>query len=76
MMLRICLPVYPSQVPDRISSDNLPIACSSLRVTSLPPAYLSMTSGNYLTTMGRDPKEDIAMLQDMAMPVGVIESAI
>ncbi|MEJ7585682.1 MAG: radical SAM protein, partial [Acidimicrobiales bacterium] len=28
--------------------------------------------GNYLTTLGRSPQEDLRMLEDLAMPVGVL----
>jgi biotin synthase len=44
---------------------------------------LGMTSGinalivgNYLTTLGRSPDEDLQMLQDLRMPVGVLSKVI
>jgi biotin synthase len=32
--------------------------------------------GNYLTTLGRDPSEDLQMLDDLRMPIGVLSKAI
>ncbi len=32
--------------------------------------------GNYLTTLGRTPEEDLSMLEDLQMPIGVLSSAI
>jgi len=32
--------------------------------------------GNYLTTLGRDPAEDLAMLADLRMPIGSLSVAI
>ncbi len=52
------------------------VTLRELQAMGITSGINALIVGNYLTTMGRDPKEDIAMLQDMAMPVGVIESAI
>ncbi len=32
--------------------------------------------GNYLTTLGRDPKEDLALLADLAMPIKALYAAL
>ena len=32
--------------------------------------------GNYLTTLGRAPEEDLRMLADLRMPVGVLSSVM
>ena len=32
--------------------------------------------GNYLTTLGRDPEEDLRMLDDLAMPIGALSGVI
>ena len=32
--------------------------------------------GNYLTTLGRDPKEDLALLADLQMPVKALNAAL
>jgi biotin synthase len=32
--------------------------------------------GNYLTTLGRSPQEDLAMLERLAMPIGALSRAI
>jgi biotin synthase len=32
--------------------------------------------GNYLTTLGRDPSDDLRMLDDLRMPIGVLSKAI
>ncbi len=52
------------------------ITLRELQSMGLTSGINALIVGNYLTTMGRDPKEDLTMLQDMAMPVGMIESAI
>ncbi len=52
------------------------ITLRELQSMGLASGINALIVGNYLTTMGRDPKEDLTMLQDMAMPVGMIESAI
>jgi biotin synthase len=32
--------------------------------------------GNYLTTLGRSPGEDVQMLADLQMPVGVLSKVL
>jgi biotin synthase len=32
--------------------------------------------GNYLTTLGRDPADDLRMLDDLRMPIGALSKAI
>jgi len=32
--------------------------------------------GNYLTTLGRDPKEDLALLEDLKMPIKALSSSL
>jgi len=32
--------------------------------------------GNYLTTLGRDPKEDLALLADLQMPIKALNAAL
>ena len=32
--------------------------------------------GNYLTTLGRRPEEDLAMLRDLRMPIGALSNVI
>jgi biotin synthase len=32
--------------------------------------------GNYLTTLGRDPKEDLALLADLRMPIKALSSSL
>ena len=32
--------------------------------------------GNYLTTLGRDPGEDLRMLDDLQMPIGALTGVI
>jgi biotin synthase len=32
--------------------------------------------GNYLTTLGRDPQQDIRMLADLHMPIGVLSKVL
>jgi biotin synthase len=32
--------------------------------------------GNYLTTLGRPPEEDLRMLEDLQMPVGALSALL
>ena len=32
--------------------------------------------GNYLTTLGRDPQEDLALLQDLQMPIKALNATL
>ena len=32
--------------------------------------------GNYLTTLGRSPEDDLQMLDDLHMPIGVLSKVI
>ncbi|MCW2857109.1 MAG: biotin synthase, partial [Marmoricola sp.] len=32
--------------------------------------------GNYLTTLGRDPEEDLALLADLKMPIKALSSSL
>jgi biotin synthase len=32
--------------------------------------------GNYLTTLGRSPEEDLQMLEDLKMPIGVLSKVL
>ena len=32
--------------------------------------------GNYLTTLGRSPDADLAMLRDLRMPIGAVSNVI
>jgi biotin synthase len=32
--------------------------------------------GNYLTTLGREPSDDLRMLEDLHMPIGILSKAI
>jgi biotin synthase len=32
--------------------------------------------GNYLTTLGRTPDEDLQMLEDLKMPIGILGKVI
>ena len=32
--------------------------------------------GNYLTTLGRNPDEDLQMLEDLKMPVGALSGVL
>ncbi|MCL5947873.1 MAG: biotin synthase BioB [Actinobacteria bacterium] len=52
------------------------VTLRELQAMGLAGGINALIVGNYLTTLGRDATDDIAMLQDMAMPVGIIGSAI
>jgi biotin synthase len=36
----------------------------------------ALIAGNYLTTLGRSPEDDLQMLDDLRMPIGALSAAI
>lgn len=52
------------------------ITLGELQALGLTGGINALIVGNYLTTLGRDPGEDLAMLQDLKMPIGALSKVI
>jgi biotin synthase len=48
------------------------VTLGALQSVGLTSGVNALIVGNYLTTLGRDAKEDIAMLAELEMPIGVL----
>ena len=51
------------------------ITLGELQRVGLTSGINALIVGNYLTTLGRTPGEDLDMLDDLAMPVGALQAA-
>ncbi len=69
------------------SGSGCPVSSSAMRAAGRSPSRelqsMGMTSGinalivgNYLTTLGRSPEEDLQMLSDLRMPVGALTGVL
>ena len=47
-----------------------------LQALGLTSGINALIVGNYLTTLGRSPEEDLQMLADLQMPIGALSKAI
>jgi hypothetical protein len=87
--LQIRKPVQPLEAIRWIALFRLALPTVILRyaggreVTLREPQAMGLTAGinalivgNYLTTLGRSPEEDLQMLADLKMPIGVLSKAI
>jgi len=52
------------------------ITLGDLQAMGMTAGINALIIGNYLTTLGRDPHEDLRMLDDLRMPVGALSAAI
>jgi biotin synthase len=52
------------------------ITLGELQAMGLTSGINALIVGNYLTTLGRDPAEDLAMLEDLRMPIGSLSKVI
>jgi len=52
------------------------ITLGDLQAMGMTAGINAIIIGNYLTTLGRDPREDLRMLEDLRMPVGALSAAI
>jgi biotin synthase len=52
------------------------ITLRELQALGLTAGINALIVGNYLTTLGRSPDEDLQMLADLRMPIGVLSKAI
>jgi biotin synthase len=51
------------------------VTLRDLQALGLTAGINALIVGNYLTTLGRSPEEDLRMLEDLAMPVGALSAA-
>jgi biotin synthase len=52
------------------------ITLRDLQAMGMTSGINALIVGNYLTTLGRSPEEDLRMLEDLRMPVGVLSAAL
>lgn len=52
------------------------ITLRELQAMGMTSGINALIVGNYLTTLGRSPEEDLTMLGDLGMPIGALSSAI
>ncbi|MBV8985743.1 MAG: biotin synthase BioB [Acidimicrobiia bacterium] len=52
------------------------VTLRELQALGMTSGINALIVGNYLTTLGRSPDEDLQMLQDLRMPVGVLSKVI
>jgi biotin synthase len=52
------------------------ITLGELQAMGMTAGINALIVGNYLTTLGRSPDEDLRMLRDLRMPVGALSAAI
>ena len=52
------------------------ITLGDLQSAGLTSGINALIVGNYLTTLGRSPQEDLAMLEDLRMPIGSLSKVI
>jgi biotin synthase len=52
------------------------ITLGDLQAMGMTSGINALIVGNYLTTLGRSPEEDLKMLEDLEMPIGVLSKAI
>jgi biotin synthase len=52
------------------------VTLRDLQAMGMTSGINALIVGNYLTTLGRSPDEDLRMLQDLRMPVGVLSKVI
>jgi biotin synthase len=52
------------------------VTLRELQALGLTAGINALIVGNYLTTLGRSPDEDLQMLEDLAMPIGALSKAI
>ena len=48
------------------------VTLRDLQAMGMTAGINALIVGNYLTTLGRPPADDLAMLADLGMPVGVL----
>jgi biotin synthase len=52
------------------------ITLRDLQAMGMASGMNALIVGNYLTTLGRSPQEDLRMLEDLSMPIGALSAAL
>ena len=52
------------------------VTLRELQTMGMTAGINALIVGNYLTTLGRSPAEDLAMLADLRMPIGTLSTVI
>lgn len=52
------------------------VTLGDLQTMGMTAGINALIVGNYLTTLGRSPQEDLAMLEDLRMPIGALSKVI
>ena len=52
------------------------ITLKELQVMGMTSGINALIVGNYLTTLGRSPDEDLQMLEDLQMPIGALTGVL
>jgi biotin synthase len=52
------------------------VTLRELQALGLTSGINALIVGNYLTTLGRDPQQDLKMLDDLQMPIGVLSKVL
>jgi biotin synthase len=52
------------------------ITLGDLQVMGMTSGINALIVGNYLTTLGRAPADDLTMLADLRMPIGALSAAL
>jgi biotin synthase len=52
------------------------VTLRELQIMGMTSGINALIVGNYLTTLGRSPEQDLAMLDDLEMPIGALSVAL
>jgi biotin synthase len=52
------------------------VTLGDLQATGMTAGINALIVGNYLTTLGRTPDEDLDMLDELSMPIGSLSAAL
>ena len=52
------------------------VTLRDLQAMGMNAGINALIVGNYLTTLGRSPEQDIQMLEDLRMPIGVLSKVM
>jgi len=70
-LLRLALPAVILRL-----AGGREVTLRELQALGMTAGINALIVGNYLTTLGRTPAEDLAMLQDLRMPIAVLSKAL